>query len=707
MRRWLVAGWLLAGAAGTSAQPQLEIWQIQGSGGGSPYFEQTVTTRQNVVTAVEAKGFFMQTPEQRSDGNAETSDGIYVYTGAPPTVQVGDMVDVTGKVKEYYGLTEITSPTVTRTSPGNPLPAPIDWDASRPSPLRPQPDNEIERYEGMLVRVAAGTVCGPVDQYGELAAVARATRAFREKGVAYPAPPGVPVWDGNPEVFLVKPSALGLPDVQVPAGVGFSAVGPLYYSFDQYKIFPKEFAFDGQPAVRPVREGAADELVIASQNLLRLMDDVDDPGIEETVVPTEEYQRRLAKHSQLIREVLRAPGVIAVQEVESQKVLQNLAFRIHADEPSLVYTPFVVEGNDIGGIDVGFLVRQGAGIDNPNVEQVGKTATFALNGTVYTTFDRPPLVLRFSFCSPAAPVPCSGLPLTVVNVHLRSLSGIEGTSADFVRAKRFEGAKWLANYLQTLQTADPNVNLLVIGDFNAFQFTDGWVDVLGILTGNLDPAGAWVGGTDWVEPNLHNHILDLPETERYSFIQTGNAQALDHALSSQALTPRVVEVAYGRGNADAPYALAADESTPLRAADHDPLAVFIATAPRADLVAGLRPLALTAIEGGTVALEASAHNRGPSGATEVVARLALPAEMSLAGPPPSGCAAQSGAVVCTFGSLAPGATTHVTLPLAVARRGTLTARLVVGGREQDPAPADNEATATVTAAGRARRRLGF
>lgn len=706
MHRRSLAGLALVWAAAAAAQPQLEIWQIQGTGGGSPYFEQTVTTRQNVVTAVEARGFFMQTPPERSDGDAETSDGIYVYTGVAPAVRVGDLVDVTGKVKEYYSLTEITSPTVTVTSSGNPLPPPVDWDASRPSPTRPQPDNEIERFEGMLVRVAAGTVCGPVDRYGELAAVARTTRAFREKGVAYPAPPGVPVWDGNPEVFLVKPTGLGLPDAQVPAGVPFSAVGPLYYSFDQYKILPTSFTFAGQPAARPVRAGAPAELVVASQNLLRLMDDIDDPGIEETVVPTEEYQRRLAKLSMLIRDVLRAPAVVAVQEVESQKVLQDLAFRIHADEPAVTYTAFVLEGNDPGGIDVGYLVREGAGLQGTRVEQVGKAATFTFNNTVYATFDRPPLVLRLSFCPPGAPVTCSGIPLTVVNVHLRSLSGIEGTSADFVRAKRFEGAKWLAQYLQGLQAADPQDNLLVIGDFNAFQFTDGWVDVLGIVTGSLDPAGAWLPGTDWVDPDLHNHVLDLPEAERYSYIQAGNAQVLDHALTSRTLTPWVSEVQYGRVNADAPHALADDGSTPLRAADHDPVVVYVDTIPRADLAAGLQPATAAMVEGGTVTAEVSVRNRGPFDATGVAARLALPAGVTLAGTPPSPCARQDPGVVCAFGDLAAGATARATLALVFPRRGTHTCRLGVEGRERDPAAANDEATMTVTVAGRARRHLG-
>ncbi|MGV8040850.1 MAG: hypothetical protein AB2L07_12505 [Thermoanaerobaculaceae bacterium] len=41
-----------------------------------------------------------------------------------------------------------------------------------------------------------------------------------------------------------------------------------------------------------------------------------------------------------------------------------------------------------------------------------------------------------------------------------------------------------------------------------------------------------------------------------------------------------------------------------------------------------------------------------------------------------------------------------------ARRGTYTPRLAVDGLEQDPAAANDEATMTVTVAGRARRHLG-
>lgn len=696
-----------ATVAVTTAQgADLEIWQIQGSALESLYKNQVVTTRQNVVTAVEAAGFFIQTPEQRSDGNPETSDGIYVYTGGAPWVQVGDMVDVTGTVKEYYVLTEIGSnPTVTRTSTGNVLPSPVDFDAARPSPNRPQPLNEVERYEGMLVRVQAGTVTGPIDRFGELAAVARPGRAFREPGISYPAPSGLPAWDGNPEVFLVTPTALGLPEAQVPAGATIAATGPLYYSFDQYKIYPTAFSYSGEPTIRPLRERAEGELLIASQNLYQLLDDVDDPGITETVVSTEEYQRRLAKHSMVIRDVLRAPEIVAVQEVESLKVLQDLAFRIHADQPAITYTPYLAEGNDISGIDVGFLVR-GAG--QFTVEQVGKTATFMYNGVANVIFDRPPLVLHADICTRLVPTLCtSELQLSIVNVHLRSLSGMDSSSGDFVRAKRFEGARWLAQYVQGLQAVDPTVEVAVIGDFNAFEFTDGNVDVMGMITGHLDPAGAYLPGSDWVNPDLHNHTWDVPQPERYSYIEAGNAQVLDHVLSTTALTPMITEVAYARVNADMPIALATDASTPLRASDHDPVAFFVDPLPRADLAASAQAAPNPVGIGGVVTCTASVHNSGPSGATGVSLTASVPAGLTIVAASVSQgtCQPQGSQVSCALGDLASSATATLTLGMRPATHGQFTLAFAADAQEQDPVAANNQTTLTVTALARARRHI--
>ena len=71
---------------------------------------------------------------------------------------------------------------------------------------------------------------------------------------------------------------------------------------------------------------------------------------------------RLAKASLAIRDFLRLPDVLGVVEVENLTTLQTLAARINTDasrprQPDPGYVAFLDEGNDVGGIDVGFLVK--------------------------------------------------------------------------------------------------------------------------------------------------------------------------------------------------------------------------------------------------------------------------------------------------------------------------------------------------------------
>jgi len=169
-----------------------EIFEIQGSGMASPYAGFALTTNNNIVTAVGPEGFFIQTPAARDDANDGTSNGIYVYTGAPSAVAVGDQVDVTGTVQEYYDFTEITGgPAVNVDSSGNALPAAVIFDALTPSPDQPQPANAYERYEGMRISIASGLVSGPSQSFGsdptaEAFIVAGSARPFREPGLLYP-----------------------------------------------------------------------------------------------------------------------------------------------------------------------------------------------------------------------------------------------------------------------------------------------------------------------------------------------------------------------------------------------------------------------------------------------------------------------------------------------------------------------------------------
>ena len=71
--------------------------------------------------------------------------------------------------------------------------------------------------------------------------------------------------------------------------------------------------------------------------------------------------------------------------------------------------------------------------------------------------------------------------------------------------------------------------------------------------------------------HLINQVLMIPQGERYSFIFQGNAQTLDHALTSIGLDELVRDFSYGRGNADAAVNLINDGSTLLRSSDHDGL----------------------------------------------------------------------------------------------------------------------------------------
>jgi predicted extracellular nuclease len=564
------------------------IYDIQGSGDTSPLQGSRVIVT-GVVTALAPDGFFMQTA---GDGDPETSDGIFVFTGSAPLVALGDEVEVDGTVVEFFGFTEIGgAPTVTVAGPGQ-IPDAIVFDASTPSPNPSAPSCtlEFECYEGMLVTIENGTVTGPNQRFGtdpiaEVHITAARARTFREPGVEFPGltMPPIPTWDGNPEVFELDPDKLGLPNRVIPAGSGFSATGVIGFEFGGYELWPS--SLDVTPAALPVpvRSRGAQEFTVGSLNLFRLFDDIDDPqdgDRNDAVIPTDEYQRRLMKFSAYIGEVLDAPDILAVQEVESIAVLEDLALQINADY-GVAYEAYLEEGNDIGTIDIGFLVRTGIVVDA--VTQLGKDETFVnpLTGLHDILHDRPPLLLEAR-----VQLPYGNYPIAVMTVHNRSLGGIEGNEALRVRAKRLYQAESIAQKVQDLQDANPNVRLVVTGDFNAFEFTDGYVDALGVIAGSFDPLQSLVCNEvgcmpDLVEPNLDIQTFWVADQERYSFIFAGNAQALDHALTSQELADEISGIEYGRGNADAAVDLINDDGSvstgnlPLRSSDHDGLVVYI------------------------------------------------------------------------------------------------------------------------------------
>ena len=119
-----------------SALAQLTIAEIQGTGEDSPYKDQVVSTS-GIVTAVHSQGYFIQ------DSEAVRS-GIYVYDQSQSPA-VGDRINLTGTVAEFYNLTELKDLTAFEvTSSGNPLPSPITLTTG---------GIHDEDYEGMLVSI--------------------------------------------------------------------------------------------------------------------------------------------------------------------------------------------------------------------------------------------------------------------------------------------------------------------------------------------------------------------------------------------------------------------------------------------------------------------------------------------------------------------------------------------------------------------------
>ncbi len=526
----------------------LEIYEIQGEGMTTPYEGQTVTTNNNIVTLVLGNSFFMQTPDSRSDNNPNTSDGILVYLGQTPEVEVGDMVNVTGTVSEYYDMTEISNASVTVVSHNNPLPTAVIWDENTPSPNQPWPENEIERFEGMLVEFYNGVAVSGTNIHGDFWAVAKSQRTFREPGIDYPYQMnGLPVFDMNPEKFEID--TFSNDPIMVKGGNVITHVkGCVRYSFGDYGIYPIEIDVDTDISVDAASDQPDNQYSVGTLNCHVLNDD------DNAVLQT-----RVAKLSKYIREVMKAPDIIALQEVENANVLQTLANKIHSDDASLNYTGYIKEHDNFSGLNSAFLVKSGITVTDHKL--VGVTATFNMGGYTYDTFDRPPYLLYAEI---------GDFAFRVLNVHLRSRNSIDDQQdGEFVRTKRHEQSLWIANFIQNIQNSNPAAKVAIVGDFNAFEFTDGYVDVLGQITGDPDPLGALFEVENVVNPPMVNLTKNASQSNRYSYLFDGDAQALDHIVLTNGFYNYFRYFKFVHANSDYPEYFEDDVSTPIGSSDHD------------------------------------------------------------------------------------------------------------------------------------------
>ena len=624
----------------TAAPLNLSIHDIQGPGDISPVVGRSVSTT-GIVTAVVSNGFFIQNPDNAVDADPNTSEGVFVFTSSRPAAvaTVGNFVQVTGTVGEFIPSsdpnsppsTEIDGPTTTLISSGNPLPTPVTLTAADTDPAGPI--DQLEKYEGMRVHVDVMTVSGPTDgNLDEANAVSTSNgvffgviqgipQPFREPGVQLPdplpagAPATVTRWDTNPEIIRVNSAVqAGSTVLDVTTGATVTSLtGPLDFNSRFYTILtdPNSGATaSGNVSATPVPVAAPNELTIANFNMEHFYDTVNDPTTDDVALTPTAFANRLNKASLAIRNVLNTPDIIGIEEMENLATLQTLAAKIDADataagQPAPGYQTFLFPGNDISGINTALLVK--STINVTSVVQVGKDTTFVQpDGSTALLNDRPPLVMTASASQPGSD---TSLPFTMVVNHLRSLLSIDDpVDGPRVRAKREVQAEFLANLLQAHQAAGENV--ISVCDCNSFEFSDGYVDVVGAILGHPVPADQVVlASPDLVDPDLTDLISTLPHDQQYSYDFNGSHQTLDHVIVNQSLLAKFSRYAIARNDADFPEVFRNDPNRPERISDHDmPVAYFIlpeATPPVLQLPANITAEA-TSAAGAIVSFNATA-----------------------------------------------------------------------------------------------------
>ena len=564
------------------------IGQIQGRGHIAPFRGRQITTA-GIVTAVDTDGFYLQDPV--GDGDADTSDGIFVFTRRVPAAAVGDALRVRGVVAEYQPggaatnnltITQITRPRLKRLSRRNRLPAPVVLGADGRVPPDRIIDNDgfavfdphedgidfYESLEGMRVMVRGAVAVSPTSRFGEIFVRARGTSpsGLSGRGTLTIGPD-----DFNPERIQIDDD-FGLSPVATPivnAGDSLGDVtGVMSYGFGNYEIRFTEAFSPARGALEPetTRLSTGDGyLTVASFNVLNL-----DPNDRDG--DTDVASGRFDAVASIIAKNLRYPDVVALQEVQdndgsaktrvkaADTTLRLLVDRIAAlgsVRYRFIDHPFIgggTSGGQPGGnIRVAFLY-------NPaRLELIPGSVVTVTNPADQRTNPRNPffnsrLPLAASFRSLAP----GRARVTVVNNHFNSKRGsapLFGRVQPFTQRQedpsvnggvenRRRQARAVRDFVARKLAARAGAHIVVVGDFNEFAF---------------------VSPTRILEERLHNLTDDLPAHERYSYIFEGNAQSLDHILVSPSLK--------ASAEMDIVHVNAEFAETAARASDHDPILV--------------------------------------------------------------------------------------------------------------------------------------
>ena len=616
----------------------------------SAYAGQAVTTS-GIVVGVSSSGIYLE--QKNPDANPASPEGLLVYTGStakPSYIALGAEVQVMGTVSTYPTTsltpdTEIDAPqTFSLLSTGNALPAPIVITAAMDSPTGGI--RQFAPYEGMRVAIGSLTTTSGTGAtltettetnvsngqfYGVVTGVAR---PFREPGISVTEttytttiPSTIPRWDSNPELLDIDSAALGGTPIDLTSNATLTGlVGVMDFSTGAPEILLDAATpptVSGLMTAQPVPAPGTNEFTVASFNMERFYNDIadaDNPGSSAVVVTTAAYQRRLTKASLAIRNILLVPDIVGVQEIENQAVLTDLANKISADaiaagQPDPLYQPYTFLANDGTAINTGMLVKS-TRVDTINFAQLGLTTTFTNStGSQAILNDRTPLVVQAGIKRAGGP----DYPVTVISVHQRSLSGIDDPTSTgiTVRLKREAQAEYLAEQIQGYQAAGQHV--ICVGDYNAFEFSDGFVDTMGVTLGTPIQASEVITTPTpgLANPALVDLVTLLPAAQRQSYVESGSAQVLDHVVVTQDLVPTETRLVYAHMDSDFPLVYLNDATRPERVSDHDPAVAYFLIPPVAGTVTLATRSTLSKLSGGGYQAVLTVSNSGTGTAMNV------------------------------------------------------------------------------------------
>jgi len=573
------------------------IHSIQGNTADSPMVNQIVTVEAIVAgsfqsTTAGLSGFFIQEESTDMDADASTSEGLFINdNGFGVAVNPGDVVRVSGTVKEYFGLTEISTVTsVEVCSSGN-----VAQVTNVTMPFATLTD--LEAYEGMLIHLPqtlSVTEVYNLGRYGEVV-VSSGGHLFTPTNIVAPGAEANAMQAQNDLNRLVIDDGISAqnPDPVVYPAPGLSAfntlrgsdtvtgvTGVVSYTASTYRIHPTQvpqFVASNPRTPAPVLPGTG-SLRVASFNVLNYFNGDGQGGGFPTARGADTSTEFTRQRDKIISAINAMDAdIIGLMEIENDgyatnSAIQDLVNGLNAAAPVGTSYSFVNPGVSRIGTDaiaVGLIYR--------NETVLASGASAILDSSVDSRFNdqknRPTLVQTFVEKSTNAR-------LTIAVNHLKSKGSScasigdpdAGDGQGNCNLTRTSAAQAMVDWLATDPTNSGDVDRLIIGDLNAYA--------------KEDPISAIVAG------NYTNLISSLVGPSSYSYFFKGQAGNLDHALASAGLALQVTGVTEWHINADEPRVLDYNmefqsagqqidwyNNDPYRASDHDPVIVELNLAP--------------------------------------------------------------------------------------------------------------------------------